>query len=263
MISTAPTLAQVFGKDGKIADITGIIQDFDFSKVKALYKPQNATDERSYGSFLTAHGLKALDDGLKIMIAGTTKLIGSIDPAQRSWDKVVECCMQNPLMEPDGEAISHHDQYVKNSSHDFKVDGSPDNAIVQEVTSWFNKLINDQDILDSTKIDIKVLGRILAQTGATVDSLEAFFSKEQVETQTMVDIGILRYPDIDNPYFKIHRIQLTATSDCTRTLFHEDDKNGIVGDLQCRKFKPRESVTKSMTAEARKPAITAADNLFS
>ncbi|KER00912.1 hypothetical protein AUEXF2481DRAFT_25191 [Aureobasidium subglaciale EXF-2481] len=197
------------------------------------------------------------------MIAGTTKLMGSIDPAQRSWDKVVECCMPNSLMEPDGEAISHHDQYVKNSSHDFKVDGSPDNAIVQEVTSWFNKLINDQDILDSTKIDIKVLGRIVAQTGATVDSLEAFFSKEQVETQTMVDIGILRYPDIDNPYFRIHRIQLTATSDCTRTLFHEDDKNGIIADLQCRKFKPRESITKSMTAEARKSAITAADNLFS
>ncbi|KAI4730337.1 hypothetical protein E4T49_01911 [Aureobasidium sp. EXF-10728] len=281
--NASSALVQVFGTDGKVPNIGELVENFDFSKLSV--KDHKRSDylhcdlAPSFGK-LTKAGLQRLDDELKIMIAGTTKLIGEIPPEQRSWDKVIECCMQNPLMEPkDDKPISREDEMLEKSSSVFKVSGAPDDSIVKKVShaigiryshtddnikvaTWFHKFIDDQDILDSTKIDINTLGRIVAQTGATISDFESFWGKHEVHEQTMVDIGILRYPDIDNPFFKVYRIQLVAKSDCTRILFAQDDMNGIRGRFDCRKFKPRESVTKSMTSEARGKAVSYANSLF-
>ncbi len=76
----------------------------------------------------------------------------------------------------------------------------------------------------SGKIDIKVLADIVATTGAAIDSFETFFAKNEHHEKTVVDIGVLRYPDIDQlrfisilpvllgiiffsrPFFKVYRI---------------------------------------------------------
>ena len=60
-------------------------------------------------------------------------------------------------------------------------------------------------MIKSTKIDIDVLAQIVAQTGATVDSFETFFAKDEHHEQTLVDIGVLRFPDIDHPFFKVSK----------------------------------------------------------
>lgn len=75
-----------------------------------------------------------MDDHLKVMIAGTNSLIAKIDPKDRTWENVVACCAQNPLMEPDGEEINQTDKIIKKSSSAFKTDGSPSQPIVQEVS---------------------------------------------------------------------------------------------------------------------------------
>ena len=75
--------------------------------------------------------------------------------------------------------------------------------MVLQVETWFQKLIQDEDVIKSTMIDINTLGRIVAQSGATIDSFESFFAKSEKHQKTMLDIGVLRYPDIDNPFFKV------------------------------------------------------------
>lgn len=76
--------------------------------------------------------------------------------------------------------------------------------------TWFVNLIADDNVLQSTKIDVNVLAQIVAQTGATVDGFETFFAKKEHHEQTLVDIGVLRFPDIDHPFFKVsmHRALL-------------------------------------------------------
>lgn len=264
---SAATVAQIFGiaNGGKVVEISDIIKDFDFSKLDV--RSEKSDDffhcnlAPAFGE-LTSESIKSMDDHLKVMIAGTNKLIADLDPKDRSWEKVVACFNQNPLMEADGQAINRTDKIIKNSSGAFRVDGLPSQAIVQEVHSWFVGLINDADVLKSTKIDINVLGRIVAETGATVSNFEDFWGKHEFNQQNMVDIGILRCPDIDHPYFKVYRIQLTAWSDCTRVLFVEKNENGITGTFdQCR-FKPRESVISGLKEDTRKKAIAQADAMF-
>lgn len=174
------------------------------------------------------------------MIAGTVKTLASIPSSERTWDKIVSTMLQCSLVEPAGEVITRADTLTKSGTNVFKLDGSPDNAIVKEVhtyspsplssrshclppsltqvESWFTALIDDKDILRSTQIDVNVLAQIVAQTGATIDSFETFFFKQESHEKTLIDIGILRFPDLNNPHFKVRNIALPLWSCLTLSL---------------------------------------------
>ena len=80
----------------------------------------------------------------------------------------------------------------------------------------------------------------------------------------MLNIGVLRFPDVDNPYLKLYRIKLTAWSDCDRTLFMQDDNNGITGTGECciKKFRPCKSEIRRMTKSVKEKAVMEAEALF-
>lgn len=107
-----------------------------------------------------------------------------------------------------------------------------------------------------------MLAKIVGATGAAVDSFESFFGRSEYHERTMLEIGVLRYPDIDNPFFKVYRIKLVAWSDCTRVLMVQKDKNGITGDFSMRRYKPRESVISGLKKETKVKAIEEAEDLF-
>ena len=73
------------------------------------------------------------------------------------------------------------------------------------VNEWFRKdLINDEDVLDDTKIGINELAKLVAATGAAVVDFATLFYKHEVHRKTLLDIGILRFPDYRNPHFKVN-----------------------------------------------------------
>ncbi|XP_024537192.1 uncharacterized protein LOC112348594 [Selaginella moellendorffii] len=259
------TMATMKGAFGSMKEIGDIVANFDFSKIDVRSK--SAEDylhtnlAPSFGA-LNAETVKKMDEVLKVCISGTTTLLAKVPPEERTWEKVNSMFMQNPLVEPMGDGISRADKFLNKSSSDFKIDGSPDAAIVKVVQTWFVNLIADEDVLKSTKIDIEVLGRIVAQSGATITSFENFFAKHEHHEKTIIDIGVLRYPDMQNPYFKVYRIKLFAWSDSNRILFHQEDSNGIIGEFTFRKFKPRKEVIDKMNPDAKRKAVEAADNIF-
>jgi len=246
-------------------DIKSVVQNFDFSKMNQTDKKENsyltAKLAPSYGT-LTSEAVKAMDEHLKIIIAGTTNALAKV--TDKSWENIVSTLQQNTLIEPMDDGLETSDKLIKDyGTSAFKTDGSPDQTIVKEVTVWFKNLIKDQDVLDATSIDIKVLGQIVAQTGATVDSFEAFFGKHEYHERTMIDIGVLRYPDVSNPFFKVYRIKLTAWSDCRRVLFVQEDKNGITGEYNVRRYKPRKEVLDELKPAIVQKAVQQAEDYFS
>ncbi|KAF8967205.1 hypothetical protein BGZ46_000228 [Entomortierella lignicola] len=203
-----------------------------------------------------------MDDKLKIIVTATTRAIDKLPFEERTWENVISTLSQNPLLEPLDDGIARADKLIKDYGSNAFKDGSPDQAIVREVQSWFTGLVADEDVLRSIKIDINVLGMIVACTGAEIDSFESFFAKDKHHEQTVVDIGVLRYPDIEHPYFKVYSITLTAWSDCSRILFWESDKNGITGKYNVRRYVPRESVIRELKDETKKKVIQEAKDLF-
>ncbi|KAK4220440.1 hypothetical protein QBC38DRAFT_505731 [Podospora fimiseda] len=114
---------------------------------------------------------------------------------------------------------------------------------------------------------LKEIGDILhafdfSKTGATITGFLDFFHKEERHELKVLDIGVLRFPDIDQPYFKLYRIQLDDWSDCTRTVFHQYYDNEITGQFKMRNFAARDEIIDQMTKRAKKHAIDAANNMW-
>jgi fructose-1,6-bisphosphatase/sedoheptulose 1,7-bisphosphatase-like protein len=106
----------------------------------------------SFGT-LTSTSVKALDDNLKVMIAGTMRALAQVPVQQRSWEKIVSVMMQNPLIEPDAASIYHADKLLKEETNFFKVDGSPDQDVVKGVHRAHSLILLDVALI--------VLGRDL------------------------------------------------------------------------------------------------------
>ncbi|KAH6557665.1 hypothetical protein KP509_1Z101300 [Ceratopteris richardii] len=212
----------------------------------------------SYGKLLEGGNLLKSDKKLQVVIASTTKAIGKL--VQGAKEK-------NLLLEPYDEVIERRDDFIKGGSSYFRIGENEDAAVVREVKSWFQYLVNDQDILHDTNIDIDLCARIVAATGARIESFPTIFYKENKVEGEVLDIAVLRYPDIDKPFFKIYRIKLTAWAICRRILTTETHSNGITGEFVCRKYKPRESVVKALRAdikeEAAKQAVKQVEEMFS
>ncbi|TGZ83713.1 hypothetical protein EX30DRAFT_338327 [Ascodesmis nigricans] len=259
---TAFELAKLFVNGKDIKDIVG---DIDFSKMdlRTATRGDHVTSKlapsKSEGM---SDIIKKLDEDLQIMIAGTTKEIAKIPGEERTWKRVVGTMENNPLIESYDEDVDRNDIYTNKGINVFKIDGSPDDSIVRDVMTWFTKLVKDQDILDATAIDIKSLANIVAQSGATIEDAPTFVYKNEQHEQTLLDIGVLRYPDIDRPYFKLYRIELTAWSKSERFVFVQNDENGITGVFNMRKYRPRKSVMEGLTKETRKKAIEQANSMF-
>ena len=69
--------------------------------------------------------------------------------------------------------------------------------------AWFTHLVQDQDVLLSTKIDINVMAGIVAKTGAAIEAINEIVYNKENQAKTIVDIGVLRFPDTSHPYFKV------------------------------------------------------------
>ena len=63
--------------------------------------------------------------------------------------------------------------------------------------------MQDADVLAATKIDIEDYGNIVAATDAAIENFETIFLKQQEVQRSIVDVGVIRYPDLDNPFFKV------------------------------------------------------------
>jgi len=206
-----------------------------------------------------------MDEELKIVIAATNRQLEKVPAEERTWEKILSIFMQSPVLEPMDTSLSNIDRADKLLKHErnyFHVAREHSDGVAREVLAWFTKLIGDEDVMKSIKFDIDVLADVVATTGAAIDSFLTFFVKFEHHEKTVVDIGVLRYPDSENPYFKVYRIQLTAWSDCRRILYRGKDANGITGEYNMRRFKPRSSRIDGLKDEIKKKAIAEAEALF-
>jgi len=90
----------------------------------------------------------------------------------KSWESVVSELMLNPSLEPmdDFMACSRKDSLANDSWGAVKFDEITDKNVLNDVEAWFSSLISvsgDEDVINSTRIDIRSLGNIVASTGAS------------------------------------------------------------------------------------------------
>lgn len=74
----------------------------------------------------------------EIILAHIQKILGNIPAEERSWERVMSIMDNDSLLEPAGEqAVVRTDSLAHRGTNVFKFDGSPDAAIVKEVSRSF------------------------------------------------------------------------------------------------------------------------------
>jgi len=265
MVKIGGDFAKIFGDGSDHVKTAGDIVSTGVLKMKTI--DDNGVHQSlapSFGDESKLGDLKKLDDALKVFIAVINRRILQIPENQRSWDTIQALFLKEVISTPKGDpVVITPPDYTKNDTHWFKTDGSPDSKTVDEVLKWWaTKAVPDEDIRKDTKINIKELANIVAWTGATVTNFWDFWSKTEYHSKTVLDVGVLRYPNPNEPYFKVYRLQVTAFSDCTRHGFYQDDTNGITSNLTYRCFLPNDENINKLSKETRDKAIKEIDKLF-
>ena len=135
--------------------------------------------------------------------------------------------------------------------------------VFREAETWIKDLIGDDDVIANLSFDPKFYARFISATGVALNKLETsdYVSREK-HFRKVVDIGVLRFPDLDHPYFKVYRLSLKAYRDCTHTLVYDWNNSGLIGEYNSRKFGIRDTFIKELKKETREKATKAVDDLF-
>lgn len=264
-------LAQLFAIDanGVVSTVTDIIgkikdstQEIDMSSDEPMVHESLAP---SFGSLDKAEqSVKDLDDKLKLMIAVSMKeLLKYKKDNALTWKNIQGCFNTNVSLVAMEDPQEVTKEFVSDHSADFKFDGSPDPDLVQKVMNWWeSEACPDPDIRNDSKLDIGSLAKIVAWSGATITNFWNFWSKHERHDRRVLEIGVMRFPSVANPHFKIYRIQIHAWSDCTRTVWHQEDKNGIQSVITSQRFRPNDEVLAQVKEETTKKAADEIDDMF-
>merc|ERR1711874_799867 len=210
-----------------------------------------------------------------IAMLGSTAKLEEAAKKHLDWETVLSIMNQNPYVEamPDTDARvqalkrtfkqnedTKYAQFTKDFGTKWFQNDGCNKTVVNKVLTWFRTFIGDGDVLRATSIDINVLAKIVACQGASVDNFATLFIKKKYTERTMLDIGVLRYPDFERPYFKLYRIKLKAWANCHRVCWIENNENGIQGEFSLKLFQPRASYIDSLKDEVKKCIVKAMED---
>ena len=93
------------------------------------------------------------------------------------------------------------------------------------------------------------LANIAAQTGASVDSFKNFWANTDSQRDKVLEIGLIRFPDKENPHIKLYRIQIFAWYNSARVLMVQHDQAGFDLNVDVMKFKALDNLVEGITAD--------------
>jgi len=73
-------------------------------------------------------------------------------------------------------------QYDRITESVFKLDGSADRAILEEVTLWLRQSICQHYILEAVDFKLEDVAEVVAWAGARIDNFRSIFHKEELYT---------------------------------------------------------------------------------
>jgi len=199
------------------------------------------------------------------MTVGALRSLAAIPEEKRTFDEAVATLKQSSLLESQGNVGSSRvDKLVKSKGavNAFTTSVSPDSPTVPEVQKWFSGLIGDEDLLQSTKIDIPLIVNVIAQTGTTVNIVKRLQAKPAFYEKRLLDIGVFRFPEATHPYIQLYRIKITAWYENKRAFWRLEEKAGLTGEFYSHIFYPRKAVIEKLSPETKEKAQREARELF-
>lgn len=183
--------------------------------------------------------VRGADDELVTAISAAADGVEALDPAARSWEAVVGAVAKSSVLGPraSGTASQEKDFVVQRDKWFAKSDQR--NKVYTEARNWLATVVDDPDILAARgEIDLQSISAIVG--GGERHGPDSLVFKSNANGKRLLDVGMVRYPDPENPYIKVYRLELSAWHESTVVMGHTSDRNGIRARFDMQEFKPRE-----------------------
>ncbi|CAI9724229.1 Hypothetical predicted protein [Octopus vulgaris] len=258
-ITAIVTIASIISKGREMLKNVNVK---DIMKTEII--PYHCDLAQSYGN-LTHTIFEEMDNELKVMIGASKisldRLHKEANDREVKFEEYVATLTQNPFLETAEDGAFFNQDFQGFESFGIST-GGYDRAIAEQARSWFINLVQDKDILDSSKIEIEDFVNIVSASGAAVECFATLFYKKIRVERRVVDLGVVRYPDLENPFLKMYRIKIFAFRNSERIVFIEDKESGIGGTINVQRFNPRRSVIQNVSEKAINRAVAEAESLF-
>ncbi|CAI9736383.1 Hypothetical predicted protein [Octopus vulgaris] len=209
---------------------------------------------------LQFESLKMIDDNLKIMVAGAISEMDKLN--KTSWEGLLDSLDRIPYLEMVGERTNFTESNmtrVRTEMLDF-ASREVDYMTVFFTELWFDRLIQEHHMLGEMNINITNLAYYLAN-GEEISIKNALVGGD-IKRKDMMDLAILRFPDIMNPYLTVFMLKFDLVRKSLRAFVVEQ----IIVGIRCRfnyaKYVPNEEYLKQLREDTRETLVKDIDTLF-
>ena len=204
--------------------------------------------------------MEQIDVKMKVAIVNVLRAIKEEQAANEgyiSFSRVNKLFTHN---ETDFVAVVEDDICTtKHLFHDsgWKLDfvGGDNKAMMHKARQVMQDCVNEKgtmDIWDSLKIDTEELCNIFAQRGVAVNSVGSVFADSHCVARIAIDIGVTRFPRVEDPFFRVHRFRVMVFQSKERILAFHANSAGMFCRFQSRKYDMTKAFTRQFTAEFEK-----------
>jgi len=177
--------------------------------------------------------LMELDEAMQAAMA---KAIASVQKKQLSqagyisWTDLThifeseEAEMFKPMDIKTPSTKNHH---IAESGIFCKFDGTPDLANLAKAEDTMFNTVNDAKIWEMLKIDKEKIKEIFGSEGVRVNDVGDLFLRTKNVAHIAIDVGVVRFPRIEDPYFRLYRFRVIVFHSETAILFLNKAASGI------------------------------------
>jgi hypothetical protein len=185
-----------------------------------------------------------------IAIATEMKRLCDVNKNGVSWADIESAMSQHEIIESrEPVRIASSSYVVTDETNWFKFDGSPDEDKVQDLERWIENFIvtNDHEVFEDTRMKDEVVDKLVRSVTGTGSSITLWnpltiIHSKDVEKISVIDVGMIHLPTIEEPYFKVYRIRVDTIRTCSRWFFGESNKGIIFVEMYSKKYYPRTEI---------------------
>jgi hypothetical protein len=197
--------------------------------------------------------LKDIDAAMKAAMMDSINKVTAKQKEQDnfiSWKQLQEHFDSGLQFSPQpGKDVLKQDYLSDSGTSWFKFDGSASQEDITKVDTKMKNFVADPAIWNNMKIDKSVIAKMFGETGASVSGVAEFFAASSKRAHVAIDCGAVRFPSVEDPFFKIYRFRVIVTNSCDRVLCVQNDQKIVTMTLTTRNYLMNKEFTGKFTAE--------------
>jgi len=201
--------------------------------------------------------MESIDAKMKF---ATVNVLDAIKAEQAANDGFVSFSRLNKLFaenETDFVAVVEDDICTtKHIFHDsgwaLDFSGGANRDLIHQARQVMQDCVNEKgtmDIWDSLNIQTEDLCKMFGERGVAVRDLESFLAASDMVARIPIDIGLTRFPRVEDPFFRVHRFRVIVFQSKERILAFHNNNCGLFCRFQSRKYDMTEAFKRQFTDE--------------